>query len=143
MADVAKELIWLQYLLKDLRMLKYAPKVLFCDNQGAISLAKNPTHNAKTKHVDVQLHFIGDHLEKGTFNVEYCPTEDMLADLMMKGLVRERHGRLLGLLGMGTREVVTTTPCSSELGKKEDRAPESRVGVSNYAASGASGDFQS
>ena len=96
MAHAAKEMIWLQYLLKDLGMSKYEPTILLCDNQGAISLAKNPLHHAKTKHVDVQLHFIRDHIEKGTINVEYCPTDDMLADLMTKGLARERHARLMG-----------------------------------------------
>jgi hypothetical protein len=114
MAHAAKEMIWLQYLLKDLGMSKYAPTTLFCDNQGAISLAKNPTHHAKTKHVDVQLHFIRDHIEKGTINVEYCPTEDMLADVMTKGLARERHERLLSRMGMGTCEVIgNATPSSS------------------------------
>jgi hypothetical protein len=99
-------------------MSKYAPTTLLCDNQGAISLAKNPTHHAKTKHVDVQLHFIRDHIEKGTIKVEYCPTEDMLADIMTKGLARDRHKRLLGMMGMGTSEVTNTTP-SSESGKEK------------------------
>jgi Reverse transcriptase (RNA-dependent DNA polymerase) len=114
MAHAAKEMIWLQYLLKDLGMSKYAPTILFGDNQGAISLAKNPTHHAKTKHVDVQLHFIRDHVEKGTINIEYCPTDDMLADLMTKGLPRERHEKLLGRMGMRTHKVIgSTTPSSS------------------------------
>jgi len=112
-ALAAKEMIWLQHLLGDLGMPKYAPRTLFCDNQGAISLAKNPTHHAKTKHVDVQLHFIRDHVEKGTINVEYCPTENMLADLMTKGPPHERHKRLLGLMGVGTCEQ-TTTPSPVE-----------------------------
>lgn len=115
MAHAAKEMIWLQYLLRDLGMSKYAPMILYCDNQGAISLAKNPTHHAKTKHVDVQLHFIRDHIEKGTIKVEYCPTDDMLADLMTKGLARDRHAKLLMMMGMGTRKVTTTTPSSSDL----------------------------
>jgi hypothetical protein len=116
MAHAAKEMIWLQYLVKDLGMSKYAPTTLFCDNQGAISLAKNPTHHAKTKHVDVQLHFIRDHIEKRTIKVEYCPTEDMLADILTKGLARERHARLMGMMGIGScHEVITTTtPSSSE-----------------------------
>jgi hypothetical protein len=58
MAHTAKELIWMGYLLKDLGMSKYAPTILYSDNQGAISLEKNPTHHAKAKHVNVQLHFI-------------------------------------------------------------------------------------
>jgi len=84
-------------------MLKYNPKTLFCDNQHAISLAKNPTHLAKTKHIDVQLHFIWEHVENGTINVKYCPTENMLADLMTKGLPLESHKRVLGLMGVGIR----------------------------------------
>jgi hypothetical protein len=115
MAHVAKKAIWLQYLLQDLGMSKYKPTVLFCDNQGAISLAKNPTNHTNTKHVDVQLHFIRDHVEKGTINVEYCPTEDMLTDLMTKGLARDRHAKLLGLMGVRTCEVIgNTMPSSSE-----------------------------
>ncbi len=104
MAHAAKELIWLRYLLRDLNMSKYEPSILFCDNQGAISLAKNPTHHAKTKHVDIQLHFIRDHIEKGTFNVEYCPTEIMLADIMTKGLARDRHTELMKSMGMRSCE---------------------------------------
>jgi hypothetical protein len=134
MAHAAKEMIWLQYLLRDLGMSKYAPTILYCDNQGAISLAKNPTHHAKTKHVDVQLHFIRDHIEKGTIKVEYCPTDDMLADLMTKGLARDRHAKLLMMMGMGTRKVTTTTPSSSE----DDPPTQQRnVRYSNGSTSGS------
>ena len=130
MTHAAKELIWLQHLLPDLGMSKYAPKTLFCDNQGAISLAKNPTHHAKTKHVDVQLHFIRDHVEKGTINVEYCPTENMLADLMTKGLPHERHKRLLGLMGVGISCEQTTTP--SRVGKVGRRRMEITSGSEEF-----------
>jgi len=44
-ALAAKEAIWLQYLLRDLGMSKYALRTLFCDNQSAISLAKFITFN--------------------------------------------------------------------------------------------------
>ena len=142
MALMAKEAIWLQYLLQDLGMSKYAPRTLLCDNQGAISLTKNPTHHAKTKHVDVQLHFIRDHVEKGTIKVEYCPTEDLVADIMTKGLARERHERLIRMMGMGMVTTTTNATPSSSKEKKEDGAPEPRVGVSNYVVSGTAGDFK-
>jgi len=117
-ALAAKEMIWLQHLLRDLEMSKYASKMLFCNNQGTISLAKNPTHHAKTNHVDLQLHFIRDYVEKGTIDVKYCPTENMLADLMTKGLPRKRHERLLGLMGVGSCEQ-TTTPSPVRPGRME------------------------
>jgi len=74
----AKEVTWLQYLLRDLGISKNEPKILHCDNQGAISLAKNPMHHAKTKPVDMQLYLIWDHVDKETINIEYWPTDDML-----------------------------------------------------------------
>jgi hypothetical protein len=121
MAHTAKELIWMGYLLKDLGMSKYAPTILYSDNQGAISLAKNRKHHGKTKHVEVQLHFIRDHVEKGTFSVEYCPTEDMLADIMTKGLPWERHEKLVGMMGMrmGNCKVIGNTSPSSSQGGTE------------------------
>jgi len=112
--DPWHKLIWLQYLLRDLRVSKYALTILFCDNHGAISLAKTLRYHAKTKHVDVQLHFIQDHVKKGTINVEYCPTENMLADLMTKGLTCERQKWLLGLMGIGIPCEQTTTPSRIE-----------------------------
>jgi len=128
MTHAANEMIWLQHLLRDLGMSKYAPKTLFSDNQGAISLAKNPTHHAKTKYVDVQLHFIRDHVAKGTINVEYC-TENMLADLMTKGLPHQRHKRLLGLMGVGTYEQTTTpSPVEDITNSGEDPGMESPSG---------------
>jgi len=42
--------------------------------------------------------FIQDHIEKGTITVEYCPMENMLADLMTKGLPCKRHKQLLSLM---------------------------------------------
>ena len=50
---------------------------------------------------------------QGTFNVEYCPTGGMLADVMTKGLARERHARLLGLMGMRDVTIATNTAQSS------------------------------
>jgi len=111
-------------------MSKYAPKTLFWDNEGAISLAKNPTHHAKMKHVDIQLHFIRDHVEKGTINVEYCPTKNMLAELMTKGLARERHERLLGLMGVGScKQTTTPSPVEdiSNLGRTGMESPSGSV----------------
>jgi hypothetical protein len=95
-----KEFIWLYCLLKDLGIIKYEPIVLYCNNLGAISLAKNSSHHAKTKYIDVQLHFIQDYIKKGTVKIEYYSMENILANIIMKGLAHERHGKLLGFMGM-------------------------------------------
>ena len=102
LAQAIKKAIWLQNLLKNLGMAKYAPRTINCDNQDAIALAKNPTHHARTKHIDIELHFIRDHVELGTIALKYCPTENMIADIMTKALARNRHARLVGLMGLET-----------------------------------------
>jgi len=55
-----------------------------------------------TKHIDIQLQFIRDHVKKGTIDVEHCPTQNMLADIMMKRFVNDLHLRLEGLVGVGS-----------------------------------------
>jgi len=96
----AKEVIWLQNLLKDLGMTKYAPKVINVDNQGTIALAENPIHHARTKHLDVQLQFVRDSIENGIIELRYCPTDVMLADIMTKALTKEKHAAVCRMIGM-------------------------------------------
>ncbi len=60
--------------------------VIRCDNQGANSLTKNPTHHARTKHIDVQHHFVREWVENGEVWFEYCPIEHMVADVLTKAL---------------------------------------------------------
>jgi lipoate-protein ligase A len=73
-----------------------------CDNHGAISLTKNRTHHTRTKHIDVQHHFVRDRVENGEVQFEYCPTEDMVADVLTKALSKERHHKLINMFGLET-----------------------------------------
>jgi hypothetical protein len=57
--QATKEAIWMTKLMKESRYMKEKKAmVIRCDNQGAISLTKNPTPHARTKHIDVQHHFV-------------------------------------------------------------------------------------
>ncbi len=60
--------------------------VIQCNNQSAISLTKNPTHHTRTKHIDVQHHFVRKQVENGEVRFEYCPMEHMVADVLTKAL---------------------------------------------------------
>jgi hypothetical protein len=99
-----KEQIWL---LRFLNELGYGhdvkdQNIIYCDNQSAIALAHNPEHHARTKHVDIQYHFVRNCVEDGRTRLEYCPTEDMVADGLTKALGSERHRKLAKMMGMGT-----------------------------------------
>src|SRR5271169_2832613 len=99
-----KELIWIHRLLKELGYDVSDQNVIYTDSQSAIALAQNPEHHARTKHIDIQYHFIRNCVGDGTTRLEYCPTEDMVVDGLTKALGPERHRRLSRLMGMGVWE---------------------------------------
>ena len=62
--EVVKEAIWLQELLGEFDIWQESI-IVFCDSQSAIQLAKNQVYHTRTKHIDVQYHFIQEILEEG------------------------------------------------------------------------------
>ena len=96
-----KEQIWLLRFLNEIGYNIDNQNIIYCDNQSAIALAHNPEHHARTKHVDIQYHFVRNCVEDGTMRLEYCPTEDMVADGLTKALRPERHRKLAKMMGMG------------------------------------------
>ncbi len=88
--QATKEAIRMTKLMKELVYMKEKKAmVIHCDNQGAISLTKNPTQHVRTKHIDVQHHFIWEWVENGEITFEYCSTQDMVADVLTKALPKE------------------------------------------------------
>ena len=71
-------------LLDDLHHEMKGPITLHQDNQGAIAIEKDFISNWRSKHIDVKVHFIKEHLMSGTIQVAYCPMEKMLADCLTK-----------------------------------------------------------
>lgn len=58
LAQTAAELSWLVMLLRDLGVSSVSPPVLWCDNLSALALATNPVFHARSKHIEVDYHFI-------------------------------------------------------------------------------------
>ena len=77
-----------------------SPTLLLSDSQGSIALAYNPTHHDRTKHIDIQYHFVRDHIHKGTIEVRHVSTENMAADILTKALDKQALERGMRLLGM-------------------------------------------
>lgn len=79
------------------------PSPFKADNKPAIDLTYNPVHHERTKHIDNRFHFIRDYQAKGIINVEYCPTGDMVADIMTKPVNRgllEKHCMASGMISV-------------------------------------------
>ena len=95
-----QEVIWLRKLLTDLRVTLPGPTVLMEDNQGAITITKNPVGNARTKHIDIRYHYVCEAVQNRIVDSLYCPSEDMIADLLTKPLPREHFKMLCEAMGM-------------------------------------------
>jgi hypothetical protein len=81
----AKEAIWLQKLIKELFPLSLSHGTpLHCDNQSAMTLATTDNYHARTKHIDVRYHFIRNLITTGALHLIYCPTDNMLVDILTK-----------------------------------------------------------
>ena len=93
LCQTGKEAIWIQKLFKELG-LKDIETCLLEDNQGCLALAKNPINHARSKHIDVQYHFIREKVEQKEFNLEYCPTDKMLADVLTKPVAKQQFQKL-------------------------------------------------
>ena len=59
----ASEIIWLQQLLQDFQISSPVPTLLFCDNQTAIHIAHNALFHELTKDIEIDFHFIPDHIQ--------------------------------------------------------------------------------
>src|ERR1700678_1396069 len=96
----AKEALWLCQLIFQLFGISLNATTLFCDNQSAIALAKEQQYHARTKHIDVWFHFIRWVVEEGKLQPIYCPTADMVADVLTKALVSTRVKHFTQELGL-------------------------------------------
>ena len=86
MASGLCELLWLRLLLTELRLFRKGPLKLKCDNQAAINLVNNPIQHERTKHIEIDRHFIKEKLEKGTLQIYFVRTGDQYADVLTKGV---------------------------------------------------------
>ena len=74
--EARKESIWIQNLLFELGFAQSSATPLYCDNQNAIQVANNPFIHAKTKHIEIDVHYIWDLVQENFVNLQFCPSED-------------------------------------------------------------------
>ena len=101
LASAAAELCWVQSILKELHCLISDTPVIGCDNISAISLTRNPVFHGRTKHIEINVHFIKDKVTEKHLRVQYVNTTNQAADIFTKGL----HPRRLQYLKSKLRVV--------------------------------------
>ncbi|CAL1680763.1 unnamed protein product [Lasius platythorax] len=100
LTEGAKEAIFMQRFLKELGFDRLGDITIFGDNLGSIKLAENPVFHQRSKHIDIKYHFIRDAIHHGGLKIQHISTEDTVADVLIKGLPREKHINCLSKAGM-------------------------------------------
>ena len=95
-----QEAVWLRRLLNDIGLKQQSPSLIYEDNQGAIELSRNPKFHKRTKHIDIAFHFVREKVCDNIVNIQYCQTDEMLADVMTKGLSKPIFERFRERLGV-------------------------------------------
>jgi len=80
LANATTEVIWVQSLLDELGVVQSRPPILWCDNIGATYLTANPVFHARTKHIEVDYHFVREHVAQKLLDVRIISTNDQVAD---------------------------------------------------------------
>jgi hypothetical protein len=85
-ANATSELMWIQILLKEIGIHSPPATRLWCDNMGAKYLSSNPVFHARTKHIEVDYHFVRERVARNLLKIEFVPTGDQVADGFTKAL---------------------------------------------------------
>ncbi|CAL8990567.1 unnamed protein product [Prunus brigantina] len=101
MAHGICELLWIRRLLTELGFKPGKPMELHCDNKSAIDIAHNPVQHDRTKHVEVDRHFIKEKIEKKIIHLPFVKSEDQLADILTKAVCSRVFYDSLTKLGIG------------------------------------------
>jgi len=94
LSTAVKELLWLKQFVSELKINIPIP-ILFEDNQSCIKYCKSQYNSSAAKHIDIQFNFVKDYLQKNQYTLEYCTSEQMVADIFTKPLGPYKFQRLV------------------------------------------------
>ena len=97
---VVQEGLWLRPLFSELSLPFQAPIRIFLDNTGVIALSTAAKFHQCTKHIDIQYHFIREHVDNGTFHLIWLPTHKNILDILTKPLPQPIFSKLSAALGL-------------------------------------------
>ena len=83
---VACGVVWLRRILMDVAVQMRTTTIFRCDNQSCMAITENPICHARTKHIEIQYHYVPGLINNGTVELEYYPTLENVVDIFTKAL---------------------------------------------------------
>ena len=96
---MSSELTWLRNLLNDFNI-KISFAVVYCDNKAVIHIATNPTYHERTKHLEIDMHYVREQVDKGALKLIHVRKHHQLADVFTKYLPRSAFLSFISKLGI-------------------------------------------
>jgi hypothetical protein len=78
--------VWLRQLLAELHRPIHQATIIYCDNISAVYMAGNPVQHRRTKHIEIDIHFVREKVALGQVRVLHVPSSAQFADIFTKGL---------------------------------------------------------
>ena len=93
------ELVWLKQLLKELGVYREQSMKLVCDNQVALYIASNAIFHERTKHIEIDCHFVRKKIQSREISTAFINSNEQLADIFTKSLRSPRVNYICSKLG--------------------------------------------
>ncbi|KAJ0600540.1 putative RNA-directed DNA polymerase [Helianthus annuus] len=110
-ANAVSELSWIRNLLLELHVPVRHASIVYCDNISAVYLAENPVQHQRTKHIELDIHFVREKVHLGTIKVLHVPTDYQYADIFTKGLPKQLFQRFRSSLCFSSPTASTAGDC--------------------------------
>ena len=88
--EAVKEAVWLKQLCRDIGLSDSGAVTIHCDSTAAAAIANNSKSSRRVKHMDIKYHYVREVIADGVVATAYCPTAEMLADMLTKPLCLEK-----------------------------------------------------
>ena len=102
LAHTSAEITWICKIFRDIGFPLSQVPTLWCDNVSAISLASNPVFHARTKHVEIDYHYIRELVLASLLKVQFVPSHNQIVDIHTKSLSKARFQFLRSKLSLGS-----------------------------------------
>ena len=117
LAHMAAELRWFGFLFRELGIPLQSTPCIYVDNLSAIHMAANPIFHARTRHIEIDHHFVRELVASNALRTIHVPSSHQLADIFTKGLSRDRFRLLMSKLNL------RVAPLSLRGGKEDINDP--------------------